>query len=1118
MTTPSTLKFAVDSHCQPSKLRQVLLALFSVFAALAATVSPLTAQTSKGIVAGVVRDKTGAVVPAAQVTATGQQTGETRTAPSGGKGAYRIEAINPGLYTIHVEKAGFNASNSKDLNVTPSQVTTYDPVLTVGEVSQTVTVEANSNAINTENAQLSGTIETVELQKVPIFTLNPIELVTTIPGVQVVNANLNLGGAGGNFYQIEVNGARPRANNFMLDGQDINDTGIAGQAFQPQVPDSYQSVVALTNSTSAEYGRAGGAVVNLITKAGTNQYHGSAWELYSGSGLNALDGQTRTTPHPIKSRFNTHSFGFTAGGPIIKDKLFAFGGTQFERFYGSTQAPAVELPDAAGYAQLTAIGGPQVALLQGLLNNGSYLNSYQVTQSGVGKYNIRSRPGCPGGCQITTALFSRPPVPAQQPDTQWLFRVDFIPHPNDTFTYRYLHDRLTFIPDFALNPTTLPGFDSEVGGPSEVAEGTWTHVFSPTVLNELRAGETRIDFLFAPTPETLANPEAKIFNIQFGSTSQFFPVLGASQNMPQGRKEDLYQVQDTVGWTFGRHSLRFGADVGRQIEIDLVAQNAQGLLIFTGNGAASSFDNFLNNHLGGSGEATRSFGPTRFDPHAWKIGAFVQDDIKINPDLTVNIGLRYDYQSFPDNSLPFPAIDTSNPFLPIGTKLKIAGDYNNIGPRVGFAYAPHSGRFLGDGKTVIHAGYGIFYDTDFTNIAVNSAQSSPNAPTGTLISTQGNGLGNATSLLGTITPTLSPHSSVLSASKNLVNPQTMQYNLGIERELPVQLKLTVNYVGGRGLKLFANQQYNYFDPTTGLRLNPARGAVNARINDAGSNYNSIQTAVSRQFSHGLFFAANYVYGKDLDDGSEIFALFGNPNSSYPANLTPGKRQQDYGNSLFDHRNFFSVVYSWSPAGFHSDNGGMNAVLGALTRRWTASGVTQLQSGSYSSWQIAGFDTNGDGNPFNDRPLIGNIKAPFTTGGIDGSYVGGDPGTYYDIAQLNSATGALVPVAPAQVHFLIPSGGAEITPQEIGRNSFQNPGTTIWNFALEKGIPIHERASLLLRGETQNLFNHNDVGILNTDITSIGTPGFLNRSNARDSTNVTGSPGGRSLRLWAKIVF
>lgn len=694
------------------------------------------AQTSKGIIVGVVRDQSGAVIANATVTVTSEETTEFRRTTANDHGEFRIDAVNPGDYAVHVEAPSFQSVDARNLNVPPSVVTSYNPVLGTGSVAETVTVNATTNGINTENGELSSTVSTTELSQVPIFSLNPFELLQNIPGAQIVDPNLGFNGIGGNFVQIEVNGARPRSNNYMMDGQDINDIGIGGQAFNIAIPDAFQNITALTNSASAEYGRSGGAVINLVTKSGTNQFHGDLWDVYTGSGLDSLDGITRQakpfTSNP-KARYDEHQFGFTAGGPIWKNKLYGFGGLQLSRFYGNSQPGAVVLPDPAGYAQLTAIGGPQVALLQSYLGGGTYLNTFNNVGA-TGSFKISPRPGCAAGCTVTTAEFERPPVPQQEPDTQWLFRVDFIPSTRDTFSYRYLHDRANFNPDLGLNTSGLPGFDGEVGGPAEVAQGTWTHVFSPRLLNEFRASETRTNFLFAPTPEAAANPLFRAPEIEFsgsGLANQNTP-LGMSFNIPQGSQLELYQFQDTVSWTRGAHTIRVGADIGRQLDIEIVAQNSIGLLEFTsGGGGASVLDNFLDNYLGPSGLATKTFGPTRIDPHSWKSAVFVQDDVKVTPDLTLNVGLRYDYLTSPENSMKYPAIDINDPFAPIDTVIKVKSDFNNFGPRLGFAWNPHMG-FFADGKTAFHGGIGVFYDTDFTNIATNNAQASPNAPTGTL--------------------------------------------------------------------------------------------------------------------------------------------------------------------------------------------------------------------------------------------------------------------------------------------------------------------------------------------------------------------------------------------------
>lgn len=1076
------------------------------------------AQTSKGILSGVARDSSGAVIPNASVLAQNEATGESRTVQTHQDGAYRMDALTPGPYTISASHNGFASLKTTHLVVNSSVVTTYDLPFATGGGSTEVTVEASNSSVNTENGQLAGVIGPRELQVLPIFTLNPVDLALTVPGVQTVTQ----GGSFSNGTNIEVNGARPRSNNFLLDGQEINDVSIGGQAFQPAIPDVFASTTVITNNPSAEYGRAGGAVVNLVTKSGTNDFHGSVWERYDGSGLNALDGVLRQSkPLPPgssnpKARYNEHKFGFTAGGPIIKDKLFAFGALQISRLYGKETPNRLELPDAAGYATLQAIGGPQVALLDQYLSNGSYLTSFVNlnTAKPVTTINVGN------GRTVTTNYYQRQNANQSNPDTQWMYRIDFTPHQQDSFSFRYLHDRASLSPDFFNNGSALPGFDTQQGGPSELGAGTWTHIFGSSVVNELRGSETRIGFLFAPTAEATANPLSSLATLNIANIAQDSggaQNLGLNQNFPQGRHEDLYQVQDTISITRGRHTMRFGADIGRIIETDIISLNAKGTLTFArGGSGTSALGNFLQNQLGPSGTATKTFGNTRVDPHGWRSGVFFQDDYKIISDLTLNLGIRYDYLTNPENSLPFPAIDPANPYQAINTVVKVKNDTNNIAPRIGFAYAPSS---MG-GKTVVRGGFGVSYDSPFSNFVTNAASVAPNAVAGTLTSTTGNGLANATGQIALITPTLNPKSSVTSVTNNLVNPYTMQFNLGVERQLPGSNLLAVRYVGALGKKLYANQQYNYFAPDgSGNRLNTTRGVVTARNNSAASSYNAAQVEYTHNFQHGLQINANYVFSKNLDDGSEIFTLSNAP-TSYPANLAPGGRAQDWGPSSFDHRHFVSVAYSWTPAGFHADNTFANLALGALTRNWTVSGIEQFQSGSYSTFAVSGYDTNGDGSTVNDRPILGNATAPISTAGIDGHFVGGKTGTYYELGQSVNGDGGLTPVTASSVHWLVPYQPLnQNLRQEIGRNSFANPGSTRNDIALEKGFglaALHlDRGRLILRCEAQNIANHNDVGFLDTNVIDIGTSNYLNISNARKGP---GDQNPRQLILWAKMTF
>jgi Carboxypeptidase regulatory-like domain/TonB-dependent Receptor Plug Domain/TonB dependent receptor len=1111
---------------------------FCLFLALTMTAS---AQSSQGILAGVVRDTTGAVIPNVKVTVTNEATHEVRATVSKGDGAYRVDAIPPGTYTVVVEQPGFDTHKATGVIVTPSMVSSYDATMSIGKVSDVVEVQAVSNSINTENGQLTGILSVNDIQELPIFSLNPIELATTLPGVQVIIQPGSGAGAQGQVFS--ANGARPRANNFLIDGQEINDVAIAGQGFQPDIPGMFSNVAVLTNSASAEYGRAGGAVTNVVTARGSNTFHGTAFERYTGSGLNALSGTQRQSKpvlaaqnpptFPQKTRFNRHTYGFTAGGPIFKNKLFAFGAGQWQRFFGGTLEGRTDLPDAAGVAALQAIQaaggsqGTQAALFGTYLSNYSYLKTFQNTSPVNKPFEslIVNANGCPTtGCIVTTGLFQRPTVAEQNTDTQFATRVDYTASTKDSIAVRYIHDRSTLSPDFGNN-ASLPGFDSKQGGYSELAQVSEVHVWGPRVLNEFRVSETRLNFLFAFTDETVANPLSHQPTLSFGGNS--LPNLGPNQNLPQGRGEDLYQVQDTVGLSFSKHTIRAGFDIGRQIEQEFVSQNALGQLNYATGSFGSSVGEFINNFIGTSGSVTRTFGNTRVDPHNWRTGLFIQDDIKLTPELTVNLGARYDFFSAPENNVAFPAIHAATALTdPINAVFKITTDKNNISPRAGFAYVPHFG-FFSDGKTVFHGGFGIYFDGDFSNLVVNEVQSSPNAIAYSQTYNGADGAPNSNTLLALAVPVLTPLSSVQTMVDNLVNPYTYQYNFGIERELPFNLKLTTNYVGSRGVKLFENRQYNYNTTSNGTaatpRINAARGPINARGNFATSEYNSLQAELSRSFSHGLTFRAAYTLGKDLDNGSEVFNTF-NSATSYQADLSASGLTREWGNSAWDHRNNVTISYVWSPSGFRADNAMVNGFLGALTRHWTVSGVERFQSGPYTTLSVSGVDTNKDGSTANDRAVISNPSAPFMSAAIDASYfsvnkVPGIQGTYIDAVTFNGGTpgvlaGTQVLVDPTTKHFLV-QRGQNFLSQEVGRDTFLQPGYQQHDIALEKGIGLSylkfERGQLTLRVEANDVGNHNNVAPLAVNPFLFGQSSQLNPVIARTVSS-------RSLVLWAKVKF
>jgi hypothetical protein len=413
----------------------------------------------------------------------------------------------------------------------------------------------------------------VEITDLPFASLNPIELVLTEPGMADVNQN---GRGTSNGFNFAANGLTPRENNFLLDGQDNNDNSIQGQAFQPSNPNAIQEVTILTNSYSAEFGRGGSTVTNLIYKGGSNKFHGSAWELYDGSGLQSVDDANALGGATSVNRFDTHTFGFAAGGPVIKDKLFVFGTSQWFRFYGVAQPATLNIPTPAGAAVLQAQNSTNANLLL------QYLGSFRGDPN-----NSPTNQTLSNGSLVQFGLVQRPAPAQQSPDTQWNVKVDFLPTQSDTLSVRYLHDQSSLVPDFFNFPGSLPGFDTEQGGPAENVVAAYTHVFNSRAVNELRASFGHFDFQFAPTAATLANPLYTAPRFSIGGISRG-PAFGVSSALPQGRGHQTYQVQDGFSYTTGRHTFKFGIDVTRLIIRDEVPFNFFGTEAFAAGGTCTA--------------------------------------------------------------------------------------------------------------------------------------------------------------------------------------------------------------------------------------------------------------------------------------------------------------------------------------------------------------------------------------------------------------------------------------------------------------------------------------------------------------------------------------------------
>ena len=1080
-------------------LRRWSIAVFAP-ALIAATV---VAQTSKGIIAGTVTDPTGAVIPKAVVSVKSVETGEARTAVTGPTGAYRIDAVDPGHYEIRVSAENFQTVTLQGREVVASMVTPADVRLQVGARTESVEVAARNNAVETENGELSHSISSVEIRQLPIASLNPIELVLTEPGVSDPATR-----GFSNGINFAVNGQRPRSNNFLIDGQDNNDNFVEGQGFQPINPQAIEEVSVLTNAYDAEFGRGGASVTNVITRGGTNQYHGDVWEYYTGSGLNAIDASNGLTGvTPTKPRSNTHNFGFTFGGPIVKDNLFFFFSPEWQRFYGNGTSLPFFAPTAQGITDLNAYGSANATLLT------KYFSGLQAPGTGT---CVFTQVAGAGTC-IHFAQTSVRVVPVQSPDTQYTTRLDYLASPSDVLSLRYVHDYQFVSPDFVNNPGSLPGFDSLQGGPSESLGTTWTHTFNPGTVNELRASWGHFSFAFAPTAQDQSNPLLLMPNVSIAGVDPLFPALGLNTHLPQGREHQTYQLQDAVTLTRGRHIFKAGTDVARLTVKDTIAINNRGVLSYTSGGGYTGLGNFLDDFSGASGNASLTFGNAEVQPKLWQQAYYLQDSWKVRSNLTLDLGIRYEYTNNPENVLPFPAIDPATELSSTTfSAVPVREDHNDWAPRVGFAYSPN---FLGGNKTVVRGGYGLFYDSFFTNLLDNSAAAAPNAVAGLVQATSGGrGIAGLSSQLAAIPNTLNPFSAVVSVSKNLSSPRVQQYNLDIERELPGNMLATIAYVGAYGQNLYAANQLNPFGGlvftggyVSGVspRLDPNRGSIAYRDNSASSNYNAMELKVERRFAKSLMVRGTYTFSRALDTSSEVYTTW--VDSPNPQDLlNPAKaRSEEYGLSAYNPNQRFAIAYVYEVPGFHSQNEMLDK-LAYITRGWQWSSVASLQSGLPNTPFVGGIDTNGDGNPFNGRPNLGNPAAPIGTAAIDGAFLGPGftPGVLYD-----AFSGA--PTTASQVHWLVQPGIGNVQ-----RNSYYEPGIVTWNTSIARNFHVPgtgEKSMFQLRADAFNVLNHaNESNGLDMNVLDVQDP--TNPTGAYFGNPHYARVGGRTMRLEAKFTF
>ncbi len=1110
-----------------SMIRKIRLAgvLFGLVAVLTmATVAG--AQTSLGTLVGAVTDQTGAVVPNVDVKAVSPQFGEVHSATTDSVGTYRIDGLQPGIYSVTFTATGLAALRVGSVVINGSASTTVNGLLQLGSVQSTVTVEAGAGQIiDTQSGQMAGNISPEEVKSLPYSSFNPAELAMTLPGVQDLSpATTGLN----NGVGYSVNGARPRSNNFLIDSVDDNDYGITGQAFQPDNVGAIQEVTILTNSYTAEYGRGGGSVLNYIYKTGDNSFHGSAYEINENSAFAANPAENKFIglPNPYS---NENTYGFSFGGPAIKNKLFFFVSDQWDPSSQDATGSTLVLPTSVGITTLKGLNNANANLfiqsLGGLVAPGG---SGAPGACGAGTNYLVLGPdpitGIDRGC-VQTAFFAQNNVPVLGKDTSQYYRVDFHPGPNDSISAAYVRDDQSLSPDFFANPSALPPFITQQGGPSQIFHAQWVHIVSTTVVNEMRYSYTNIGFTFSQTAATLAGPLANLPNLVFdqdltGPTGAALE-LGVDDAFPQGREHKTSQLQEALTYSHGRHTFKGGVDITFVDVHDLIPFDNRGSIDYklggsftdaAGSGFYSSLANFIDDFTGPAGSINKVFGSPAVSPNITMYAPYITDTFRVKDNLTLTLGLRYEYWGTPANVLPYPALNTSLGFgvpgavFPNMYAFQQQPDRNNFAPRLGFAYTPKwGGRWLGHGNTVIRGGYGIYYDGLFTNIIDNSAGSSPNAAGGSIVGGNGRGQADAQEQLANIIGTPSPTAIIDTISNKLVNPYSQQWNLNIQRELPGRFVLTTAYVGTRGEKLFVNQDYNgaigFDNEGNYIRLNPNFSEIVVRTNAGSSWYNAAQVQLERQFHRDFALRASYTWSHLQDDGTDVFTTTGG--SSFAQNLECQKC--DWGNSALDRRNRFVLSYVWALPYNKS-----NRILKALTDQWQWSQITTFDSGAPDT-VYDDADINEDGHDGNDRPILSNPKQPITATGFDGSiYDISAPGTYFPILACFT-TPVCNPEPESDFRFVIPAYGTGFN-GDVRRNSLYGPGQIYSDQSIERRFPIPigkmENQSITFRTEFFNAFNH----------PNLFTPSYnLQNPSSYANTGATIN-GGRTIKFWLVYEF
>jgi hypothetical protein len=934
-------------------------------------------QSVRGTILGTVTDASGAVVRGATVTVRQTATGLTRTEATNDAGEYAIPQLPVGEYTLTVEQPGFKKSERTGIGLRVDDKLRIDVPLAIGQVNDTVAVEAAAPVISTDSSTVGNVVDNKKVTELPLNGRNFLQLNLLATGVnQGVKGSQNQTQGG----SISANGAREQSNNFLLDGMDNNDLAINQYAVAIST-EAIQEFKVQASTYSAEFGRSPGAQVNVATKSGTNQIHGVLYEYIRNNDLDAKNFFDRPGPIPGYKR---NQYGASIGGPIKQNKTFYFGNFESARIrQGITKVatePTTAMKNGDFSALPTVIYDPSTLhAVNGVLTRdpfpGKIIPAGQIAQVGRNVAALYPAPNTPG-TSAANGLFTSSPTKVDDFD-QFTVRVDHRFNDNNTLFGRYSftkENRFDTFDSFCASVNNVPGFGCNTLNGGQQAVIDYIRLLGANKVNEARMSFTRVrGGIFQ---QNLGNDISTQLGIAGTSRSSLdfgvplinatgYDRLGEATNLPQDRHDNTIEWADSLSWTTGRNTMKFGAEIRHFQENFLFDSSARGTINFTPfyTAQVSTTAAGIVNAVGGTGNAiadlllgaantasvSRSFAGINANTVAGlrqtSTNLFAQDDFRVLPNLTLNVGLRWEYNAptidkynhlatfdpnFP-NSTPLPYLRISTP----QAQNVYDSSKKEFSPRFGFAYTPFGP------KTVIRGGYGVFWDIKILNVILNSALTAPFL-TGYTFNQSTNGVPNI--LLSNPYGGTSGGPAIPGASW-VENPfrdgYVQQWNFNIQRELTPALGMTIGYVGSKGTHLDKVYDYNEPAPTASfsqsLRKYPQYAAISVRSAGASSVYHALQLTFEKRFSKGLSFLSGYTFSRSIDDGS-----LWNGSAVAVTNF-----HLERGLSTFDTRHRWITSYTYDLPYGHGRSFGASssAIVNALLGGWQTNGILTIQSGN-----------------------------------------------------------------------------------------------------------------------------------------------------------------------------